>query len=269
MTDHAAAPRIVIAQVSDIHLGRDEQVVADGLLADIASHSPTAVVVSGDLTMRARSHQFEAARAYLNQLPQPVVVVPGNHDIPLHDLVTRLSGPFDKYRKHISDELDPVLHVPGATILGLNSMPRWRWKAGHISGRQGELIEAVLGSAPPGDVRVLVSHHPVLPKDLSGMVNRSDVVGSAARAKVDLLLSGHTHDPLVAPVILSTTDVEREALSVVAGTAISTRRRGANNSYPVITVTSDQISVDVRQWNGKGFVTALHATFDRQLEERS
>ena len=260
---------MVIAQVSDIHLGRDEQAVADGLLADITAREPTAVVVSGDLTMRARSHQFEAARAYLDQLPQPVVVVPGNHDIPLHDLVSRFSGPFDKYRKHISDELDPVLQVPGATILGLNSMPRWRWKAGHLSGRQGELIGAVLGAAATGDVRVLVSHHPVLPKDLSGMVNRSDVVASAARARVDLLLSGHTHDPLVAPVILSSRGVQREALSVVAGTAISTRRRSANNSYPVITVTTDQINVDVRQWNGERFVTALRATFDRQVEDRT
>ncbi len=260
----------MIAQVSDIHLGQDEQAVADGLLRDVVDHAPTATVVSGDLTMRARTHQFEAARDYLDRLPQPVIVVPGNHDIPLYDVVARLSGPFDKYRKHISAELDPVLRVPGATILGLNSMPRWRWKAGHVSDRQGELVEQVLGQAPVGDVRVLVSHHPVLPKDLSGLVNRTDLVAAAARAEVDLLLAGHTHDPLVAPVILRGRkgEADREALAVVAGTAISERRRGANNSYPVITVTPQTISVDVRQWNGAGFVTSLHAAFDRQVEQR-
>ncbi|MFZ0325519.1 MAG: metallophosphoesterase [Actinomycetes bacterium] len=260
--------RVVVAQVSDIHLGSDEQHVADGLLRDLHEQDPTMTVVSGDLTMRARSHQFEAARAYLDQLPQPLIVVPGNHDIPLYDVVTRISGPFDKYRKHIHGELDPVLQVPGATVLGLNSMPRWRWKSGHLSERQGELVEQVLGGAPAGDVRILVTHHPVLPKDLSGMVNRSDIVASAASAKVDLLLAGHTHDPLVAPVILRGRVHDREALSVVAGTAISDRRRGANNSYPVITVTPQQMTVDVRQWMGRGFVTALTATFDRRLEER-
>ena len=258
---------VVLAQVSDIHLGSDQQHVADGLLDDLRLVAPQVTVVSGDLTMRARTHQFTAARAYLDVMPQPVLVVPGNHDVPLHNLGRRLLHPFDRYQQHIHHELDPQLSVPGVTLLGLNSMPRWRWKAGHVSARQCELVETVLGAAPTQAARVLVTHHPVLPSDLSSFAGRSRLVTAAARAKVDVLLAGHTHDPLVSTVVLDHAEPQREALSVVAGTAISDRLRGSSNSYPVITVRPARIEVEVRQWDGEQFAPAMRSVFDRRFED--
>ena len=264
--DAGDEPLLVVAQVSDIHLGSEQRHIADGLLQDLRAVDPDVMVVSGDLTMRARSHQFAAARAYLDVLPQPVLVVPGNHDIPLINLGRRMTSPFRRYQQHISEDLDPVLHLPGATIVGLNSMPRWRWKAAHVSPRQCALVESTFAAAAPDDARIVVTHHPVLPSDLSGFVGRSDLTASLARARVDLLLAGHTHDPLVAPVVVDDGGGEHELLSVVAGTAISDRLRGTSNSYPVITIRPRRIEVQVRQWDGTGFSPSVTSTFDRSWE---
>ena len=193
----------IIVQVSDLHFGADVSDIAESLLEDLVAQRPDATVVSGDLTMRARSHQFTQANAYLRRLPQPLLVVPGNHDIPLYNVARRFASPFERYQQLITVELDPVLQIPGATLLGLTSMPHWRWKAGHVSERQANLVRTALGQAPDGALRVLVTHHPVLPKELSGLIGRSGLVSAAADAGVDLLLSGHTHDPQIARVRLS------------------------------------------------------------------
>jgi 3',5'-cyclic AMP phosphodiesterase CpdA len=254
----------VIAQVSDLHFGADVSDIAESLLADLVAQRPDATVVSGDLTMRARGHQFSQAGAYLRQLPQPLLVVPGNHDIPLYNVARRFASPFERYRQLITVELDPVLHIAGATLLGLTSMPHWRWKAGHVSERQANLVRTTLGQAPDGAVRVLVTHHPVLPKELSGLIGRSSLVAAAADAGVDLLLSGHTHDPQIARVKLSSPHTSRQALSLVAGTAVSERTRGSLNCYFLVEVQPEQLLVRERQWAGDGaWVEGMSARFER------
>ena len=257
-----------IAQVSDIHLGADVDLVAESLMTDLVAQGPTVTVVSGDLTMRARSHQFARARAYLRRLPQPVLVVPGNHDIPLFNVVRRFASPFARYQRYIAHDLDPVLEVPGAVLLGLNSMPHWRWKAGHVSERQAELVRTTLGGAPSDALRVIVTHHPVLPRELSGLVGRTGLVAAAADAGVELLLAGHTHDPQVARVELRSDAGARPALSVVAGTAVSERTRGSLNSYHLIECHPDTIVVHERQWVGDHWAEGLTVTYERHLGPR-
>lgn len=255
--------RVRLAQVSDVHVGAADRSLARSLLDDLEALSPDATLVCGDLTMRARSAQFAKARALLDAMPQPVLVVPGNHDIPLINLGARLADPYEGYRQGISEDLDPLLEIPGARILGLNTMPRWRWKAGRVSRRQCGLVESELGTAPDGLARILVTHHPVLPKDLSSMTGRSALVQSAARAGVDLLLSGHTHDPLLAPVQLSSAGASHQALSSVAGTAISERLRNAANSYVALTIESDAIHAQIRASQGGAFAPEFEGAFPR------
>jgi 3',5'-cyclic AMP phosphodiesterase CpdA len=214
--------------------------------------------------MRARAEQFAVARELLQALPQPVLVVPGNHDISLTNPAERMTNPYGAYQAGISEDLDPQLDIPGARILGLNTMPRWRWKAGRVSRRQCRLVESELGAAPAGCARILVTHHPVLPKDLSSMKGRSALVTAAARAEVDLLLSGHTHDPLLSPVQVSASGTSHEALSSVAGTAISDRLRNAANSYVVLTIDDDAIHAEVRSSRGGAFEREFDGTFPRR-----
>src|SRR4051812_2795481 len=96
-----------IAHISDLHFGRVDERVAEGLLADLRAIAPNLVVISGDLTQRARSSQFEQARSYLDKILFPQLVIPGNHDIPLFDLIRRFFSPLTRYKKYISDNLSP------------------------------------------------------------------------------------------------------------------------------------------------------------------
>ena len=259
-----AGPGVIrLAQISDIHVGAAEPEVTRALVEDLSEQAPDATIVCGDLTMRARRGQFAEAWALLGELPQPLLVVPGNHDVPLINLARRMSKPYEKYQDGIHEDLDPVLDLPGARVLGLNTMPRWRWKAGRASSRQCGLVESELGQAPPGAARILVTHHPVLPKDLSSFTGRSKLVASAARAGVDLMLAGHTHDPTLAPVMLQADGRAVPALSSVTGTAVSSRRRGADNAYVLLTITPSEIVAEVRTSNGRGFVAELVATYAR------
>jgi 3',5'-cyclic AMP phosphodiesterase CpdA len=254
-----------LVHISDIHVGAHVDDLSDALVADVTSFDPLVSVVSGDLTMRARRVQFEQARDYLARLPAPQLVVPGNHDIPLHDVVTRMTDAFGKYSDHITDDLDPVLHLPGISVVGLTSMPHWRWKAGHVSDRQADLVREAGTGAEPGAVRVLVTHHPVLPRELSGLIGRRSLVAAAADAGIDLLLAGHTHDPQVARVTLSSDAADRQALSIVAGTAISERTRHSLNCYFRIEVTSQHICAIERQWTGREWVDGMSVRFTRHL----
>src|SRR5579859_4560786 len=97
-----------IAHLSDLHFGRLDQPVARGLVDDLSERHPTLLVVSGDFTQRARPRQYGAARDYLKGLPGPQLVVPGNHDVPMFDVVRRFLFPLNRYRQYISPDLTPV-----------------------------------------------------------------------------------------------------------------------------------------------------------------
>ena len=101
-------PAITLAHLSDLHFGTEDWAMAARLLDDIAKLRPRLTVVSGDLTQRARRRQFAAARAYLDRLG-PLLVVPGNHDIPLYDVTRRVLSPMGRYRSMVTDELNPFV----------------------------------------------------------------------------------------------------------------------------------------------------------------
>ena len=254
--DSAHVP--VVVHLSDIHFGAHRQELADSLLADIAGIGPDLVVISGDLTQRARRGQFDQARAFIDRLPTTTLTVVGNHDIPLVNLPRRLLSGTRRYERSITGDLDPVVAVEGLVAVGLDTMPGWRWKAGHVSPRQVAIVRDVLGNAPPGAWRLLVTHHPVLPDHLSGLVGRGQLVGACAEAGVALLLSGHTHTPTADVVDLDGLGVHRHALAVVSGTAVSSRTRGTANAYGVIRldgamVEGATITVEVRDSTGAGW----------------
>ncbi len=248
----------VIVHLSDIHFGAHLQGRAESLLTDIERQEPDLVVVSGDLTQRARRGQFEQARAFLDLLPGTVVTVVGNHDLPLVNLPRRFASETRRYERYITEELDPVVTVADIAVVGLDTMPAWRWKAGHVSPRQDAIVRDVLGSAPAGVWRLLVTHHPVLPARLSGLIGRDGLVAACAEAEVALLLSGHTHTPTHDLVDLDAPGIHRHALALVTGTAISSRTRGTGNAYCVIRLSGPmtagaEITVEVREPNETGW----------------
>ncbi|WP_245923397.1 metallophosphoesterase family protein [Paractinoplanes atraurantiacus] len=227
--------------MSDLHLGAHDPRAAAGLAADVVAARPGLTVVTGDSTMRARPREFRLARQLLDRLPRPLLVVLGNHDVPLWSR-RRVLDPYGAYRSGITDELDPVRRVPGLTALGLPSMPRWRWKNGRLTGRQADLAARVLGDAPDGDVRLVAMHHP----PGAGWLPGWDRLRRAARP--DIVLAGHTHVPRVLPM--------DDCVIVVAGTATSHRTRGVPHSWSLISVSPAAFAISERYLDDVGWYTA-------------
>jgi predicted MPP superfamily phosphohydrolase len=219
---------LVVAHVSDLHLGAHDPVAVDTLAADVAAARPRLTVVTGDYVMRAWAAQFRLAAALVDSLPDPVLTVSGNHDLPLLS-PRRLLSPYGRFRRWIDDDLAPVLRVPGLTAVGLQSSTRWRFTNGRVSRRQADAAAAALDAAPAGDLRVLALHHPP-----------SNLLWPSRLPAADLLLAGHTHVPSVRPA-------PPHGVLVVAGTATSHRTRGIPASWSLLTVDSGSRDLVVRE----------------------
>src|SRR5256714_4607423 len=112
-------PRIV--HLSDLHFGRVNPILIDPLIRAVVKVEPDLVAVSGDLTQRARSYQFQQARSFLDALPKPQIIVPGNHDIPLHNVFARFLEPLTKYKRYIAEDLNPIYEDEEVAIVGVNT----------------------------------------------------------------------------------------------------------------------------------------------------
>src|SRR5919112_1053158 len=151
-----------IAQISDLHFGRHLP-AAEDLVTSIAEKQPDLVVLSGDFTQRARQTEFAEARRFLERIPQPKLVIPGNHDVPLYDLWSRFLTPFAKYHHYVTPMGLPAdLFVDEEiAVLGLNTARRFTRKNGRVSLDQIAQIASVFDEVPPETFKVLVTHHPL------------------------------------------------------------------------------------------------------------
>lgn len=251
-----------IAHLSDFHFGAHEPMVTADLVKSVRAEAPDLVVLSGDFTQRARRRQFEAARDFVNQLPEPKLVIPGNHDIPLFNIVARLFWPFSGYNKFIES-----LGVAGQSyrdeemaVIGLNTARRFTGKNGRISEEQVECVRAFFEELSEGVTRVLVTHHPlgqVASEVFVDLAFRSELaLPRVVEAGTQMLLSGHHHRCLSGTI--EETEDQEQALIVYAGTANSTRtREGDGNTYNLIMIEGHDIEVRVMRWvPGAGFKEA-------------
>lgn len=241
-----------IVHLSDIHFGRVDPQVISPLIETIRRINPDLVAVSGDLTQRARSYQFKEARAFLDALPKPQIVVPGNHDVPLHNVFARFLQPLSKYQRYITSDLRPFYYDDEIAVLGVNTARSLTIKGGRINEDQVEWMRGRLCPLEDDIVKIVVTHHPFdLPEghDERNLVGRSRMAMEAlASCGADLFLAGHLH---VSHTTHSATRYKikgHSALVVQAGTAASTRGRGEANSFNVIRIDFPQISVERLEW---------------------
>ena len=245
-----------IAHLSDLHFGRVDSRVLPSLIDTIAAAGPDLIVVSGDLTQRARGHQFREARRFLDRLPGPLLVVPGNHDVPLFNLAARFLDPFGGYRRHIQQELEPIYESPTVVAVGLNSARTVPFHGGgRLNESQVDLAARRLKAAPDGAIKIVVTHHPFdLPAthDDRYLIGRSDMaMRRLADAGADVFLAGHLHVSHAAHSAARYQIAGHSALVVQAGT-ISTRRRGEVNALNVLRVDGSQIDVERYSWDDTG-----------------
>jgi len=225
----------IVLQISDPHFGTEQPPVVEALVQLSRQQRPDLLVLSGDITQRARPAQFRSARAFMDRLGAPLLAVPGNHDIPLFDLWTRLRRPYARHMAAFGGELEPVHCSPELMVVCVNTTRIWRHKQGEVSGPQIERVARLLAGAGAAQLRVVVVHQPVAVTRAEDVVNRlrghAEALRRWAAAGADLVMGGHIH----LPYVLALPGLARPLWAVQAGTAVSSRvREGLPNSVNLL-----------------------------------
>jgi 3',5'-cyclic AMP phosphodiesterase CpdA len=249
-----------LVHLSDLHFGAHDERLVEAVERRIDALKPDLVVISGDFTQRARTEQFKDACRFLERLQRArheVLGVPGNHDVPLYDVLRRFLSPLARYRRFIDDNLCPFVELPGLAVLGINTARSLTFKDGRINQDQVAFIRETFSRTPRDSFRVLVTHHPLfaLPvgEEVTRAIGRQELALDAIEnAGVDMLLAGHNHHAS----IHSAGDLVTRAggaLVVQAGTATSTRLREQEQSFNTIDVANASVTITVNTWKDGQF----------------
>ncbi len=243
-----------IVHLSDIHFGGELPDAVEAAIGAASEFEPTVTVVTGDLTLNGQPREFEAARRWLDRLPKPRLVTPGNHDTPYWNLPLRAVAPFDRYRRYIGDPAESAFEGDGLSLRCVNSargaQPRLDWSKGAMSISRVRGLH--WGETAAASLKVMACHHPLV--DIAGAPVTGGVHGGAAAAKaltgagVELILTGHVHVPFVLPI----GDFGKGCYAVGAGT-LSHRLRGTPASFSTIAADDQAFEVTVMEWHEDGF----------------
>jgi 3',5'-cyclic AMP phosphodiesterase CpdA len=249
-----------LVHLSDLHFGAHDERLVEALERSVDALKPDLVVISGDFTQRARTEQFSEACHFLERLRDSghdVLGVPGNHDVPLYDVLRRFLTPLARYRRFIDGTLCPFVQLPGAAMLGINTARSLTFKDGRINKAQVDFIHETFARTPSQAVRVLVTHHPLFALTVGEQVERAIgrqelALDAIEESGVDMLLAGHNHHASSQDA----SDLVTRAggvLVVQAGTATSTRVREQEQSFNTIDIDDGSVTVTVNGWNGSSF----------------
>lgn len=264
-----------ILHISDVHFGPPHRPeVASGVLRLVEDRQPDLVALSGDLTQRAKPHQFRQARRWVDQIPVPVVVVPGNHDVPLYRFWERFLNPYGAYRRNFASDLEPVYCDDEVLAVGVNTAYGWTFTGGRI--RLSRLLEVceLVERAPEALFKVVIAHHHLIPPPNFGsqrvLINAWEAVDLFSDVGVDLVLSGHHHQTYIGS---SEEFYPRGRAPVVilhSGTTTSSRGRGGErdkNTCNWIEVEDEAMRVSHLRWHSELGRFAEHSRhlYPRQL----
>ena len=251
-----------LVHISDLHFGAVHEGMEDHLRTAILKANPAVVAVSGDLTMRGRMEEFREAKAFLDSIPLPLVVVPGNHDVQGSWMFwERFLTPFENYRRTIGRDLEPVWRAPGVIVVGLNSArpAGWHldWSRGQLSRGQMERLNALYGEADPEALRVFVVHHPPAApphgtaRHLIGRLR--EFTDAVKEAGVDLVLSGHFHMSYAQALPLPGGLAPASCVLSSVSTATSHRLKGEPNGFHVIEGDAQGLVIEDWAWTGGSY----------------
>jgi 3',5'-cyclic AMP phosphodiesterase CpdA len=278
-------PRASVTTVlhcSDLHFGHPAVPAQyEAIESLIEEKRPHVVAMSGDFTQRARAGEFQRARAFIRRAERSgseIIVVPGNHDVTWWRAPLGFGdamGMYQKYREYISQDLEPVLRIAGATFVGLNTSQgviretlTWNMRdisiIGHLHREQIERARAEFEASRADDARIIVMHHNPVKGELSqrhGLKNTRAILGAFADMRVDLVLCGHDHQEAVHYI----EHTKRGTIVSTAGTMSNRSRGGRPSSVNSIRITPAEIEVSTLMWSDadSNFVTGTAKCFRR------
>jgi len=249
-----------IVHLSDLHFGANDERLVEAVDWEVDRLKPDLVVISGDFTQRAKTEQFREACKFLEGLRDrghEVLGVPGNHDVPLYDVLRRFLSPLARYRRFIDDTLCPFIELPEVAVLGINTARSMTFKDGRINRDQVDFIRETFARVASDKMRIIVTHHPLFALQVGGEVERAIgrqelALDAVEESGVDMVLAGHAHHA-------SSQDagelVTRAGgvLVVQAGTATSTRVREQEQSFNSIDIAEGSATITVHAWRGSEF----------------
>lgn len=227
-----------IIHISDLHFGKINPNVLDSLLTLINTQKVDCVVVTGDITQRARSHQFLAALDFLKKVKAPIISVPGNHDVPLYNIIQRLFTPFKKYNKYIKSFSPSIYKDNDMIIAGIITNNIYTIKDGKISQEEISALYKVFEQNPAHPIRIIACHHPVFKPTTNPSILH--LQKQALELKPLIILSGHDHQSSVEYI---DNENEKYPLLINAGTATSNRTRKEANSLNHIEINFTDIII--------------------------
>ncbi len=253
-----------IIHLSDLHFGTEHDDLVSRTLARIHDASADFVIISGDFTQVATSKEFEAARRFIDDLQLPSMCIPGNHDLPVHNLYERFTRPYKKYKAHISEELTPSYQNGLVDLIGINSarraLPHWNWANGAVSYAQRKALAEFFADTPAEKWRICTMHHPIhkiadMPIDVT-VFGRKRTLQCLHDLKVDLVLTGHVHHAAFDMI----GDEQHKTAFISASTALSSRKRGHENGFNIIEIDEENLHVQMLNYEAQGFVeTSAHS----------
>jgi 3',5'-cyclic AMP phosphodiesterase CpdA len=244
----------IILHISDTHFGTEQVSVVEALLQLYAQEKPDLVIASGDITQRARRSQFRTASEFFSHMSAPMIVIPGNHDIPLFNLALRFFAPYANYARAFGRNMQPEFISSDLLVIGVNTTRPHRHVDGEVSAEQIKYVGERLACAQAGHLKVVITHQPVHVITSADEINLlhgcHEAVDAWTKSSVDLILGGHIHLPYVRP--LHAEGATQRAWAVQAGTALSSRVRGnVPNSVNIIRYdyNANARRCSVEQWN--------------------
>jgi len=249
-----------LVHLSDLHFGAHDEELVEAVEQQVGQLKPDLVVISGDFTQLARTEQFRQACEFLERLRErghEVIGVPGNHDVPLYDVLRRFLSPLARYRRFIDETLCPFVELPDVAVLGINTARSLTFKDGRMNKQQVEFIRETFARVASDKMRVIVTHHPLFALEVGGEVERAIgrqelALDAVEESGVDMVLAGHAHHASSQDA----GDLVKRAggvLVVQAGTATSTRVREQEQSFNTIDIAGASTTITVHAWNGDEF----------------
>ncbi|WP_130931778.1 metallophosphoesterase [Pseudomonas sp. Sample_24] len=262
-----------LLHISDTHFGTELPLVVQAFESHVKAHGADLVLFSGDITQRARRAQFASAQAFIQRIkdygiPQ-VLTIPGNHDIPLYNLLARVFSPYGNYHRYIDSNLAPIFENDDALIIGLNTTHPSRRKAGKVTARQVEEVAERLQRCDRQKLRIVVAHQPfgaIVASDRRNLqIGARAALECWASSGLDVVMGGHIHLPYVLALSTQYAGLSKEIWGVQAGTTLSSRLRGnAPNSFNRIHLDKLTRQVNVERWE----YSSLQSAFERCEEIR-